>query len=127
MRWLFSTNHKDIGTLYLIFGFFSGLLGTSYRLIIRSLVKTPVLMRGFSGNHYNTVITVHALVMIFFTVMPLIIGGFGNWLVPMIVGAQDMAFPRINNLSFWLLPPSLFLLLLSSGLLDSRGMGIGAG
>lgn len=127
MRWLFSTNHKDIGTLYLVFGFFSGLLGTSYRLIIRSLVKAPILIRGLSGNHYNTVITVHALVMIFFTVIPLIIGGFGNWLVPMIVGAQDIAFPRMNNLSFWLLPPSLFLLLLSSGLMDSRNSGIGAG
>jgi len=123
-RWLFSTNAKDIAVLYFIFALFCGLLGSIMSLILRLELSAPgnqILM----GNHqlFNVVATAHAVLMVFFLVMPAAIGFFGNYLLPLMIGASDMSFARLNNISFWLLPPALVSLLASALIENGAGTG----
>jgi cytochrome c oxidase subunit I len=144
-RYLYSTNHKDIGTMYLWFAIMAGVIGGFLSVMMRLELAHPgiqyfgglaQMVYGVSADAaidngkqmYNAFVTAHGLIMIFFMVMPAMIGGFGNWFVPLMIGAPDMAFPRMNNISFWLLIPSFALLMISMFVEGPPGMhGVGGG
>ncbi|MBL4644933.1 MAG: cytochrome c oxidase subunit I [Rhizobiales bacterium] len=127
-RYVYSTNHKDIGTMYLIFAIISGIIGGGFSVAMRMELQEPGLQIFGDPHVYNVFTTGHGLIMIFFMVMPALIGGFANWFVPIMIGAPDMAFPRMNNISFWLLPPAILLLVISMFVEGPPGgNGVGGG
>ena len=127
-RFVYSTNHKDIGTMYLVFAIVGGLVGGSLSIMMRLELQQPGLQFFHDPHMFNVFTTAHGLIMVFFMIMPALIGGFGNWMVPLMIGAPDMAFPRMNNISFWLLPAALTLLVISMFVEgEPGGNGVGAG
>ena len=144
-RWVYSTNHKDIGIMYLVFSIFAGVVGGLLSGAMRMELQEPgiqifhglaAMAYGLDGDSaidagkhmFNVFTTAHALIMVFFMVMPATFGGFGNYFAPLMIGAPDTAFPRINNIAFWLLPFSFMLLILSLFFEGPAGMfGAGTG
>ena len=122
-RWVYSTNHKDIGTMYMVIAVIAAIVGGGMSWIIRAELMEPGIQYVQDFQFYNVLVTAHGFIMVFFVVMPALIGGFGNWIVPLMIGAPDMAFPRMNNISFWLLAAALVLLVMSALIGDGPGTG----